>query len=441
VSTLRNVARLHGRTADDDVDVKLQAAQDDLRRVETHFRATMEQLPIGIAQVDLDDRITRFNSAFCKMLGFSSEELAGKLFPEITYPDDLEGSEAAMQRLWRGEVNFYTLEKRYIKKDGGIVWARVTVAPSRDADGTLYGAVGTLEDISERKAAEAEIDRVHKELVRASRQAGMAEVATNVLHNVGNVLNSLNVSANLIADKARGVKGESLARVAALLQSNAAALGTFMTEDERGKRVPEFLGQLATHLLTTQRSLLTELESLSRNIEHIKDIVATQQAYAKRCGVTERVAVASLVEDSLAMNRGAFVRHGVTLVRKFEAVPEITVDKHKVLQILVNLITNARQAMKDRPEKRLTLGIQATTEGSVRISVRDTGCGIAPENMTRVFAHGFTTKTDGHGFGLHSSALAAMEMKGSLTVQSDGPGQGATFTLELPLAIPLLSAA
>jgi PAS domain S-box-containing protein len=278
VSTLRNVARLHGRTADDDVDVKLQAAQDDLRRVETHFRATMEQLPIGIAQVDLDDRITRFNSAFCKMLGFSSEELAGKLFPEITYPDDLEGSEAAMQRLWRGEVNFYTLEKRYIKKDGGIVWARVTVAPSRDADGTLYGAVGTLEDISERKAAEAEIDRVHKELVRASRQAGMAEVATNVLHNVGNVLNSLNVSANLIADKARGVKGESLARVAALLQSNAAALGTFMTEDERGKRVPEFLGQLATHLLTTQRSLLTELESLSRNIEHIKDIVAMQQS-------------------------------------------------------------------------------------------------------------------------------------------------------------------
>ena len=438
MSTLRNLARLPGRTADDDFAAKLQVAEDNLRRVETHFRATMEQLPIGIAQVDLDDRITRFNSAFCKMMGFSPEELTGKLFPEITYPDDLEGSEAAMQRLWRGEVNFYTLEKRYIKKDGGIVWARVTVAPSRDADGTLYGAVGTLEDISERKAAEAEIDRVHKELVRASRQAGMAEVATNVLHNIGNVLNSLNVSANLIADNVRGLKGESLTRIVTLLQSNAAAIGNFMAEDERGKRVPEFLGQLATHLLVTQRSLLTELESLSRNIEHIKDIVATQQAYAKRCGVTERVAVASLVEDSLAMNRGAFVRHGVTLVRKFESVPEITVDKHKVLQILVNLERNAKYACDaaGRTDKTVTVRIAGADGGGVQIQIIDNGVGIAAETMQRLFTHGFTTKKDGHGFGLHSGALTAKEIGGSLTAHSDGIGRGATFTLILPLNPP-----
>lgn len=121
MTTLRNLAQLHGRLAEDAAAADLQTAQQDLRRVEAHFRATMEQLPIGIAQVDLDDRITRFNSAFCAMLGYSAEELPGKRFPEITYPDDLEGSEAAMQRLWRGEVKFYTIEKRYIKKDGGIV--------------------------------------------------------------------------------------------------------------------------------------------------------------------------------------------------------------------------------------------------------------------------------------------------------------------------------
>jgi PAS domain S-box-containing protein len=438
VSTLRNVAQLQAHAVDDDVAVELRIAQENLRRVETHFRATMEQLPIGVAQVDLDDRIIRFNRAFCAMLGFTAEELAGKRFPEITYPEDLVGSEAAMQRLWHGEVDFFTLEKRYIKKDGGIVWARVTVAPSRDANGTLYGAVGTLEDISQRKAAEAEIERVHKELVRASRQAGMAEVATNVLHNVGNVLNSLNVSANLIADNVRGLKGDSLARVVALLNANAASLGAFLTTDERGRRIPEFLGQLTAHLQTTQGSLLAELESLSRNIDHIKDIVATQQAYAKRCGVTERVAVASLVEDSLAMNRGAFARHGVNLVRQFATVPEIIVDKHKVLQILVNLQRNAKYACdaSGRTDKNITVRIGKGADGGVQIDVIDNGVGISPEIMQRLFTHGFTTKKDGHGFGLHGGALTAKEIGGTLSAHSAGIGRGATFTLILPLTPP-----
>ena len=437
MTTLRNLAQLHGRLAEDAAAADLQTAQQDLRRVEAHFRATMEQLPIGIAQVDLDDRITRFNSAFCAMLGYSAEELPGKRFPEITYPDDLEGSEAAMQRLWSGEVKFYTIEKRYIKKDGGIVWARVTVAPSRDPDGTLYGAVGTLEDITERKAAEMEIDRVHKALVSASRQAGMAEVATNVLHNVGNVLNSLNVSANLVADNVRNLKSESLARLVALLQENSARLGTFMTDDERGKRIPDFLAQLSSHVLNTQQALLTELESLNRNIDHIKDIVSTQQTYAKRCGVSETVDVAALVEDSLSMNRGAFARHGVTLKREFESVPPITVDKHKVLQILVNLERNAKYACdaSGRTDKKVIVRI-AKAGDAVQIQVIDNGVGISPEHMERLFTHGFTTKKEGHGFGLHSGALTAREIGGSLTVCSEGVGRGAAFTLILPLNPP-----
>ena len=120
------------------------------------------------------------------------------------------------------------------------------------------------------------------------------------------------------------------------------------------------------------------------------------------------------------------------------SLPAVAIDKHKVLQILVNLITTARQAMKDCPEKTLTLGIRATPEGTARVSICDTGCGIAAENMTRVFAHGFTTKKDGHGFGLHSSALAAKEMGGALSAASEGPGHGATFTLDLPLEPPTL---
>jgi len=182
---------------------------------------------------------------------------------------------------------------------------------------------------------------------------------------------------------------------------------------------------------------LEELASLRDNLEHIKDTVAMQQSYAKLCGVTETVAVADLVEDSLRLNAGAFVRHGVTLRREFNEVPPITVDKHKVLQILVNLVRNAKYACDEsgRADKLLTLRIEGAPAG-VRICVIDNGVGIPAENMSRIFTHGFTTRVDGHGFGLHSGALAAQELGGSLLVTSDGPGCGATFMLELPCSPP-----
>ena len=192
------------------------------------------------------------------------------------------------------------------------------------------------------------------------------------------------------------------------------------------------MGNLAT-LLTDQKVALQELASLRDNLEHIKDTVAMQQSYAKLCGVTETVQVVDLVEDSLRLNAGAFVRHGVTLRREFAAVPPITVDKHKVLQILVNLVRNAKYACDEsgRADKLLILRIEPAP-AAVRICVIDNGVGIAPENMHRLFTHGFTTRASGHGFGLHSGALAAQELGGSLKVKSDGLGHGATFILELP---------
>jgi signal transduction histidine kinase len=178
---------------------------------------------------------------------------------------------------------------------------------------------------------------------------------------------------------------------------------------------------------------LQELAALRENLEHIKETVAMQQSYAKLCGVTETVAVVELVEDSLRLNAGAFVRHGVTLRREFNEVPPITVDKHKVLQILVNLVRNAKYACDEsgKTEKLITLRIDTSANG-VRISVIDNGVGIRAENMSRLFTHGFTTRQSGHGFGLHSGALAAQQLGGSLHAESEGPGCGAAFILELP---------
>jgi C4-dicarboxylate-specific signal transduction histidine kinase len=263
--------------------------------------------------------------------------------------------------------------------------------------------------------------------------AGMAEIASNVLHNVGNVLNSVNVSASLVTGSVKQSKAANLAKVVVMLQEHEHDLGTFITTDSKGKQLPAYLAQLTEHLLAEQKAAADELDQLCGNIEHIKEIVAMQQTYAKVSGIKEIIDLNELVEASLQINEGTLNRHQVEVVREFEQVPPINVEKHKILQILVNLIRNAKHACQDseRQDRRMTVRV-INGEDWIKISVIDNGVGISPENMTRIFNHGFTTRKDGHGFGLHSGALAAKDLGGSLSARSDGPGRGAIFTLALP---------
>jgi C4-dicarboxylate-specific signal transduction histidine kinase len=143
-----------------------------------------------------------------------------------------------------------------------------------------------------------------------------------------------------------------------------------------------------------------------------------------------------MVDDALRIEGPGLDRCSVAVERDFEPLPAILVEKHNVLQILLNLLRNAKQAMEEAqaaPDRRIRLRIRKLDGGRLSLAVEDNGVGIAPENLTRIFRHGFTTKADGHGFGLHSAALAAGQMGGSLRAESEGPGRGATFTLELPL--------
>jgi signal transduction histidine kinase len=219
-----------------------------------------------------------------------------------------------------------------------------------------------------------------------------------------------------------------------LLREHEADLAAFLTGDPKGKQIPTYLAQLAGHLVGEQAAALKELAQLQNNIEHIRDIVAMQQSFAKVSGVTEMLQVTDLVEDALRMNSTGLIRHDIRIVREFDAMPSLPLEKHKVLQILVNLIRNAKHACDEsgRLDKQLTMRV-TNGNGRVRIAVIDNGAGIPQENLTRIFGHGFTTKKDGHGFGLHSGALAAKEMGGALNVESEGLGRGATFILDLPL--------
>lgn len=293
------------------------------------------------------------------------------------------------------------------------------------------------QQIAERRRAEAERETLHKQLVDASWHAGMAEVATGVLHNVGNVLNSVNVSTNVLADTVRRSQMRSLADVARLIQGREADLGAFLSDDPKGRLIPRYLASLAERLSEEQRVLANELNALAKSLEHMKAVVATQQSFARGGGsVAAPVVPAELVEEALRLNLMSLERHHIQIVRRFETVPTVSLDRQRVLQILVNLISNAKQALAEaRPaRKELTLRIRGGPD--VRrfcIEVCDNGIGIPRENLTRIFAYGFTTRPDGHGFGLHSAALVAKAMGGALSAHSDGPGRGARFVLDLPV--------
>ena len=388
---------------------------------------------------DLDSRFLKCSKRLAESFGLKHmDEVVGKTdfnFFQEAHARAAFDDEQNIIRTGRPIVG--KVEKESWRGDGKTTWALTSKLPLQNKAGAIIGTFGISKDITDIKEAEAKLEAVHRQLLETSRKAGMAEVATSVLHNVGNVLNSVTTSAGVLVDHLRASKISGVERVANLLAEHQADLAGFLAQDKRGSQVPGYLKTLAGHLAEEQKLLLTELRELCKNIDHIKEIVAMQQSYARVAGVVERLSMADLVEDALRMHNAGLARHHVRVVRNLDPSVEIQVDKHKVIQILINLITNAKHALGDATVEDKVLTVSAHHAGTLaRVSVQDNGVGVLPENLTRIFSHGFTTRSEGHGFGLHAGALAAREMGGSLTVHSDGPGHGATFTLELPLQPP-----
>ena len=295
---------------------------------------------------------------------------------------------------------------------------------------------------ADRNAAEADRARLHEQLVAASREAGRAEVATGILHNVGNVLNSMTVSAGVVEATVRESRVANLCKGLAMLQEHAgdpAALAAFLTADERGRRLPDYLSKLAGVLTDERRTIADALASLARNIEHVTQVVNSQQAHAKLVVIRDRVCPAALMAEAVRLSQPAIDRHAVAVDRDWPGAGQLLLlDQHRVLQILTNLVANAVHAVAEGRQAGRAIAVRvgpgSADDGKRRVAmeVTDNGVGIAAENLTRMFTYGFTTRSDGHGFGLHSAANAAREMGGSLTATSGGPGTGATFRLELP---------
>lgn len=377
-------------------------------------------------------RFLDVNNRACDSLGYTRKELLNMMTIrniEESIPDDSSWKKQIKELKLKGDV---VRQGRFRRKDGTIFFVETSLKLVTQERQDYIIAVAR--DITERKRAEAELRAAQEKLLATARKVGMAEVATGVLHNAGNVLNSVSVTAESIQKRVRISKVYYLKDVVDLFNKHANELSTFITTEERGKKLPAFLANLSKELIEEQEHYLKALEELTRHVQHVADIIQLQQSHSKTKGLIEPVSIAELVEDAIKINADSLTQFHVEVRREISHIPSVLLDRHKVLQMLTNLISNANYALSksERDDRTLTIRVKEPEGGYIRIEVCDNGVGIAKEDLKRIFELGFTTKKKGHGFGLHSTALAANEMNGSIIFHSDGPGKGAVFTIELP---------
>lgn len=280
-----------------------------------------------------------------------------------------------------------------------------------------------------------DLEDLRAELAAARRKEQMSEIAASILHNVGNVLNRITVSAVLMEERLGELRVEGIGKLAALLAEHSSELGTFLDQDPRGKQIPQFLQLAARQLSDGKQALVRELAIMRRAVEHIEVVVASRKHLHPASDTTEveLTELANVALDIILSHAEA-----IEVRRDYQPVPGVTADPHAILQIMLNLISNARHAVTatERPDKTLIVRVRSAGEDTVRIEVSDNGVGIAEGDIERIFVRGFTTKPDGHGMGLHSSAHIASSIGGTLTVHSPGRGMGATFALTVPLHGP-----
>lgn len=367
--------------------------------------------------------------------GYELDKVIGSNYSDVLSPEQARKVQLVLERARQtGEPQYY--ETFVDPPSGERQWYATQISWFETRDGATKGMICILTEITRQRAAEQRVESLRSELVQASHRAGMAEIATGVLHNVGNVLNSVNVSAESLAKQLETSRLHLLSRAVAMLEEHEGRLPELLLHDPRGRKLPALLAKLGPELVAERERLVTELTRLREQIGLMRSIVEAQQSIAKLGDMARPTRPDELVHQTLSMFQLDLESRVIDLELVLEDVGLVVLDKQATLQVLANLVRNAIDALEAVDvRRRLDVRLRAD-DHKLYFEVEDNGCGIHPEHLPQLFQHGFSTKPNGHGFGLHTSAIAARTMNGTLEAHSDGPGRGARVCLTLPRILP-----
>lgn len=410
----------------------------------------IEHSPAAIYVKDREGRYRIINSRFEAAYGIAREEILGRTDRELLPSGQAQRLMENDQRVLASGITSQFEESLFVQ---GVVRTYISVKfPLRGEDGDIHSVCGISTDITDRKRAEEALQQANeqleqrvserttqlhsaqKELLDRARHAGMAEIASSILHNLGNALTGITVSSALLRERVQGLPIGSLERLSTLMDRPPEALGAFLAHDEKGRHVPEFLKKLGARFAEERQLLLEECAAMASKVERANSVIAAQQTYARnRITLRETLRLSELAEDALRL---AGISEGFDEVihREYGQEEPGLYERHVIMQILVNLIANAKNAVRERvqgPPARITLTVHQD-EQRTSVTVSDNGIGFDERVKARLFTYGFTTRPKGHGFGLHSAALSAQSLGGHIEAHSDGPGTGARFELILP---------
>jgi len=388
---------------------------------------------VGMFELGVDGSNLWWNDMMYEILGQERTEVPPTIeqWHAMVHPEDLAHVIAGRQQRVTSGVTL-PIRYRIVRPDGSVRHVESIGSAIRPDDTSTPRIGGVLLDITDRVLAEERESELQRRLRDTSHQAGMAEIATGVLHNVGNVLNSLGIANSTVREEFKSLRLDRLEQSCTLLQRNQSTLATFLTEERQGRALSRYLPELAAHIAAHGRALLTELDAMESLVVHLREIVNAQQSLARIGGTRELTDLREVLESALLVQAPELA--SIEVQRLYDDLPPVSTDRHKLMQIIVNLLANARDAIRGAAERpgRIVVRLHRVGQHAV-IDVEDSGIGMSSEVLSRLWRFGFTTKKTGHGFGLHHCANAAREIGATIDATSDGAGQGSRFTLRLPL--------
>ncbi len=419
------------------LEQSMEISSNELQELNKKLENAQHIAQMGYWMYDKHTNQLAWSKETFNLLGLNPADGAPRLekLMKMIHREDRQKVDFFINRAFN-EGKDYEVELRIYDTNGKMHWHYAKGHPHipENPNETTRYLSGIAMDVTDRKAIEEEMHKLQRQLIDTARQAGMAEVATSVLHNIGNILNSACVSLSIINETIQTPYVNKLNSISQIIKKNVADNNNFLLNDEKGKLIPDYLSKLSSKMSENNTSFINEVKNLNTHLNHIKDIVVMQRSLSGKSGSPEKIFLPEIIDHAIKMSCSSVEEKGIKIIKKYKKSFFMIVDKTKLLQILVNILRNAKESLiiSSNTNKVITISVEKAKKDELKIIVNDTGVGISDDMMKKIFSFGYTTKKSGHGYGLHSSAITAKELDGELSASSHGLEQGATFTLTIP---------